>query len=156
MRRQTNTVARVGGHRSSGWSCWSTRAPSITSAILEHPRVQIARKRWLAQWVALPRSQQRQDKNQGELHLSCRSSDGIPCKLGMQGAGVSRPILSVIRLTESGKEGIFKKNGGIIRDTQSGAAISFRRKHGIYVMGIWVKTGPDSAGNPASGIARQT
>ena len=54
-------------------------------------------------------------KNEGELNLSCRSSDGIiGFKLKMQGAEVSRPILSVIRLTESGKDVIFKKNGGII------------------------------------------
>ena len=70
-------------------------------------------------------------KSEGELNLSCRSSEGIPFKLKMQGAGVSRPILSVIRLTESGKDVIFKKNGGIIRDTQTGVTTTFRRKHGI-------------------------
>ena len=95
----------------------------------------------------------------GELNLSCRSSEGMPFKLKMQGAGVSRPILSVIRLTESGKDVIFKKNGGIIRDTQTGVTTTFRRKHGIYVMGVWVKTGPDNAahaGNPKAGFARRT
>ena len=66
-------------------------------------------------------------KNEGELNLSCRSSEGMPFKLKMQGAGVSRPILSVIRLTESGKDVIFKKNGGIIRDTQTGVTTTFRR-----------------------------
>ena len=98
-------------------------------------------------------------KNEGELNLSCRSSEGIGFKLKMQGAEVSRPILSVIRLTESGKDVIFKKNGGIIRDPQTGVTTTFRRKHGIYVMGVWVKTGPDSAaraGNPKAGFARRT
>jgi hypothetical protein len=94
-------------------------------------------------------------KNEGEINLSCRSSEGIPFKLRMQGAKVSRPILSVIRLTESGKDVIFKKNGGIIRDTKTGVTTTFRRKHGIYVMGIWVKTGPES-GNPDLGFARRT
>ena len=74
----------------------------------------------------------------------------------MQGSKVSRPILSVIRLTESGKDVIFKKKGGIIRDTETGVTTTFRRKHGIYVMGIWVKTGPENAGNPESGFARRT
>jgi hypothetical protein len=62
----------------------------------------------------------------------------------------------VIRLTESGKDVIFKKNGGIIRDTKTGVTTTFRRKHGIYVMGIWVKTGPGAAGSPDMGFARRT
>ncbi len=73
----------------------------------------------------------------------------------MQGARVSRPILSVIRLTESGKDVIFKKNGGIIRDTKTGVTTTFRRKHGIYVMGIWVNIGLETAGNPNAGFARR-
>ena len=83
----------------------------------------------------------------------------MPFKLTMQGAGVSRPILSVIHLTESGKDVMFKKNGGIIRDTQTGVTTTFRRKHGIYVMGEWVKTGPDNAdhtGDSQSSFARRT
>ena len=91
--------------------------------------------------------------------MSCRSSDGIGFKLKMQGAEVSRPILSVIRLTESGKDVIFKKNGGIIRDTQTGVTTAFKRKNGIYVMGMCVKTGPGSAAhteNPKAGFARRT
>ena len=91
--------------------------------------------------------------------MSCRSSDGIGFKLKMQGAEVSRPILSVIRLTESGKDVIFKKNGGVIRDTQSGVTTTFIRNNCIYVMGMWVKTGPDSAArtvNPKAGFARRT
>ncbi len=87
--------------------------------------------------------------------MSCRSSEGIPFKLRMQGARVSRPILSVIRLTESGKDVIFKKNGGIIRDPKTGVTTTFRRNHGIYVMGMWVKTGPET-GSPDLGFARRT
>ena len=94
-------------------------------------------------------------KNVCELNLTCRSSEGIPFKLSMQGAGVSRPILSVIRLIESGKDVIFKKNGGIIRDTETAVTTTFRRTHGNYVMGIWVKTGPENAGSPDSGFARR-
>ena len=98
-------------------------------------------------------------ENEGELNLSCRSSEGMPFKLKMQGAKAPRPILSVIRLTESGKDVIFKKKGGIIRDTQTGVTTTFIRTNGIYVMGVWVKTGPDSAtrtGNPKVGFARRT
>ena len=83
----------------------------------------------------------------------------MPFKLKMQGAGVSRPILSVIRLAESGQDVIFKKDGGIIRDTQTGVTTTFRWKNGIHVMGVLVKTGPDCAahtGNPKAGVARRT
>ena len=98
-------------------------------------------------------------KNEGELNLSCRSSEGMPFKLKMQSAGVSRPILSVIRLTESGKDAMLKNIGGIIRDTQTGVTTTFRRTHGIYVMGVWVNTGPDNAahtGNFKSSFAQRT
>ena len=65
----------------------------------------------------------------------------------------------MVRLTESGKDVIFKKDGGIIKDTQTGVTTTFRRKHGIYVMAIRVNTGPDNAahaGNSKSGFARRT
>ena len=52
----------------------------------------------------------------------------------MQSAEVSRPILSVIRLTESGKEATFRKNGGTIRDPKTGMTTEFQRKHGVYIL----------------------
>ena len=42
-------------------------------------------------------------KDQGEQLLSRKFEDGVPFKLTMQSAAVSRPILSVIRLAENGK-----------------------------------------------------
>ena len=59
----------------------------------------------------------------------------------MQVAEVSRPILSVIRLTESGKDVTFRKNGGTIRDPKSGMTTDFARKHGVYILRMWVRTG---------------
>ena len=68
-------------------------------------------------------------KNEGELNLTCRSSEGIPFKLRMQGAAVSRPILSVLRLTESGKDVIIKKNGENVGKCEARfATIEARRK----------------------------
>ena len=98
-------------------------------------------------------------KNEGELNLSCRSSEWMPFQRKMHGAEVSRPILTVIRRTESGKDIISEKNGGYIRDTQRGVTTTFRRNSCIYVMGVWVKTGPDCAantGNPKAGFAWRT
>ena len=64
-----------------------------------------------------------------------------------------------IRFAESGKDVIFKNNGGIIRDTQTGVTTTLRRNNGIYDIGVGVKTGPDcaaNAGNPKAGFARRT
>ena len=59
-------------------------------------------------------------RNQGEQLLTCKSPEGIPFKLRMQSAEESRPFLSVIRLTDSGKEVTFQKNGVMIRDPKTG------------------------------------
>ena len=92
-------------------------------------------------------------KNQGEQLLTCRSHEGIPFKVRMQSAEVSRPILSVIRLMESGKEVIFRKNGGIIRDPKTKMSTEFERKHGVYILRMWVRTGKQASNNPESGFA---
>ena len=68
-------------------------------------------------------------KNQGEQLLSCLTADGVPFKLTMQSAAVSRPIISVIRLAENGKEVAFRKDGGTIRDIKTGRTVEFERKH---------------------------
>ncbi len=93
-------------------------------------------------------------RNQGEQLLTCKSSEGIPFKLRMQSAEVSRPILSVIRLTESGKEVTFRKNGGTIRDPKTGMTTEFQRKHGVYVLRMWVRTEKQTGNNLESGSAR--
>ena len=73
----------------------------------------------------------------------------------MQSAAVSRPILSVIRLAESGKEVAFRKHGGTIRDSKTGRTTEFQRKHGVYVLRVWVRTGAQTGGNNESGFGRQ-
>ena len=93
-------------------------------------------------------------KKQGEQLLTCRSHEGIPFKVRMQSAEVSRPIVSVIRLTESGKEVTFRKNGGTIRDPKTGMTTEVQRKHGVYVLRMWVRTGKPSGTDPESGFAR--
>ena len=72
----------------------------------------------------------------------------------MQSAEVSRPILSVIRLTESGKEVIFRKDSGIVRDPKTNMSTEFERKHGVYILRMWVRTGKQAGHNPESGFAR--
>ncbi len=64
--------------------------------------------------------------------MSCKAEDGVSFKLAMQSAAVSRPILSVIRLAENGKEVAFRKDGGTIREVKTGRTMEFGRKHGVY------------------------
>ena len=72
----------------------------------------------------------------------------------MQVAEVSRPILSVIRLTESGKDVTFRKNGGTIRDPRTNMTTDFERKHGVYILRMWVRTGKPLGTDSESGFAR--
>lgn len=72
----------------------------------------------------------------------------------MQSAEVSRPLLSVIRPTESGKDVIFRKDGGIVRDPKTKMSMELERKHGVYILRMWVRTGKQASHNPESGFAR--
>ena len=93
-------------------------------------------------------------KKQGEQFLTCRREDGIPFKLRMQVAEVSRPILSVIRLTESGKDVTSRKNGGTIRDSKNGMTTESQRKQCVYILRMWVRTGKQAGNDSDSGFAR--
>ena len=94
-------------------------------------------------------------KNQGEQLLSCFTDDGVPFKLRTQSAAVSRPILSVIWSAENGKEVAFRKDGGTIRDIETGMTVEFERKHGVYVLRIWVRTGAQAGVKTDAGLARR-
>ena len=94
-------------------------------------------------------------KNQAEQPLSSKAEDGVSFKLVMQSAAVSRPILSIIRLAENGKEVAFRKDGGTIRDVKTGRTMEFERKHGVYVLRIWVRIGAQIGDVTDAGFARR-
>ena len=73
----------------------------------------------------------------------------------MRSAAVSRPILSVIRLAENGKEVAFQKVGGTIRDVKTGRTMELERKHRVYVLRIWVRTGAQLGDVTDVGFARR-
>ena len=60
----------------------------------------------------------------------------------MRSATVPRPILSVIRFVESGNDVVFRQDGGTIKNRSSGREIQFERKHCVYVLKVWQRTGP--------------
>ena len=46
------------------------------------------------------------------------------------------------------------KDGGIIRDPKTKMSTEFERKHGVYILRMWVRTGKQAGHNPESGFAR--
>ena len=94
--------------------------------------------------------------NTGEQHLCCLSEEGNAFKVRMQSAAVSRPILSVMRLAEYGKDVTFRHDGGTIRDRKTGRTTEFQKKHGVYVLKAWLMATPESSSTQIeAGFTRQ-
>ena len=82
--------------------------------------------------------------NEGEQHLRLCSMDGsFGFKMKIQSAAVSRPILSVARLGENVNDVSFSETGGTTTNGKTGRVVRFERKHGVYVLRVWLRTGPD-------------
>ena len=82
--------------------------------------------------------------NEGEQHLRLCSMDGsFGFKMKIRSAAVSRPILSDARLVENHNDVSFSKTGGTIMNRKTGRVVRFERKHGVYVLRVWLRTGPD-------------
>ena len=86
--------------------------------------------------------------NLGEQHLQLIMADNKRVRVTFQVADVTRPILSVSRLSEAGHKVSFSKEGGTITHGVSGAVIPFTRFKGVYVLEAWVD-------EPVAGFPRQ-
>ena len=95
--------------------------------------------------------------NLGEQRISVTTGEGHLCGLKFQTADVTRPILSVPKLTASGHSCTFGKDGGVITCTRTGRKTNFLKKNGLYVLGVWVVPAPPSPNEAAaaSGFQRQ-
>jgi hypothetical protein len=69
------------------------------------------------------------------------------CKF--QVTNVDRVLLAVAILTAAGHDVWFGKNHGVITHGISGAQTVFPKKHGVFILTIWVKKGPPEALPPA-------
>ena len=77
--------------------------------------------------------------NVGEQKVKVYTGEGHLCGLRFQSVDkVTRPILSVPRLTETGHSCQFRKDGGTIVNLKTGQKTHFYRKGGVYVMGVWI------------------
>lgn len=68
---------------------------------------------------------------------------------------MTRPILSVARLAEAGRQARFHKDGGSIVHKQSGYEITFARHRGVYVLEAQASALPELAVIPKPGFPRQ-
>ena len=92
-------------------------------------------------------------KNCGQQHVPIELTSGQRTHALFQIAEVSRPLVSVARLTEAGKAVIFGCSGGVIRDLQSGVDTPFERRDGIYIFQIRIP--PPDAVAASAGFGRQ-
>ena len=66
---------------------------------------------------------------------------GFLKRLQMQLAPVSKPLLSVKRMTELGHNVSFDEEGGWIIDRSSGEHVWLRPEGGMYMLRLWVYKG---------------
>ena len=71
--------------------------------------------------------------NLGQQRIPIQLSTGVKTHALFQVAEVSRPLISVARLSEMGNAVIFGASGGVIRNMTTGADTPFVRKEGVYV-----------------------
>ena len=76
--------------------------------------------------------------NEGEKRVSGVTDEGERLNVEWQVTQVSRPLLSVTKLSEAGYSTSFDDTGGVIRSKRTGKTIRVHKRHGIYVVDLWV------------------
>jgi hypothetical protein len=66
---------------------------------------------------------------------------------------VTKPLLSVSHICDSGHKVIFDSTGGQIVNIKSGRTTAFRSKNNVYVLDMMIEQ--DVAVNPPAGFQRQ-
>ena len=89
--------------------------------------------------------------NMGQQVLNVTLENNSEATTIFQIAEVTRPLVSVARLTAMGNEVIFGVSGGVIKNLRTQEAMPFTKKDGVYVFTLWLR--PDSNSN--SGFIRR-
>ena len=89
--------------------------------------------------------------NMGQQVLPVQLENGMNATTIFQIAEVTRPLVSVARLTSMGNEVIFGVSGGIIRNLKTKSEMPFKKKDGVYVFVLWI----EPKGNNSQGFMRQ-
>jgi hypothetical protein len=94
--------------------------------------------------------------NLGEKDVSGLTFDGKNFACNFQVTNVSRPLLAVAKLTAAGHGVWFGKNHGVITHGVTGEETVFPKKHGVFVLQIWVRrANANPTASPMSGNSRQ-
>ena len=80
-------------------------------------------------------------ENEGQKSFYAMGERGFLRRLQMQLAPVSKPLLSVKRMTELGHNVSFDEEGGWIVDRNSGEHVWLRPEGGMYMLRLWVYKG---------------
>ena len=80
-------------------------------------------------------------ENEGQKSFYAMGERGFLKRLQMQLAPVSKPLLSVKRMTELGHNVSFDEEGGWIIDRSSGEHVWLRPEGGMYMLRLWVYKG---------------
>jgi hypothetical protein len=99
--------------------------------------------------------------NYGEQKVKVVTEEGHLCGLTFQLTDVTRPILSVGKMTDNGHDVTFNKRGGTITNGATGQVTKFNKMKGNYIMTVWLKPAPPEKGEQPKratnslGFARQ-
>ena len=80
--------------------------------------------------------------NIGQQAVHFQTDEGLPAGMMFQTAEIERPLISASQLAASGNNVVFNKAGGTIVHEQSGRRTLFHKRGGIYVLRMWIPTGP--------------
>lgn len=78
-------------------------------------------------------------KRHGEQRLQAVTDNGLPTEVLFQLCDVSCPLMSISAVCDKGNRVIFGVSGGVIQNLAMGAEVPFRRRGGVYALGLWVK-----------------
>ena len=76
--------------------------------------------------------------NEGEKKVSGLTDEGEKLNVKWQVTQVSRPLLSVPKLSEAGCSTNLNDTGGVIRNRRTDKTVRVHRRHGIYAVDLWV------------------
>jgi hypothetical protein len=86
--------------------------------------------------------------NIGEQTIKFKTKEGKRSSLKWQNAEVSKPLLSISHICDSGHEVTFTKTGGMITNSESGRTTTFRRKNNVYVLDMLIDVGDKKSTAP--------
>ena len=95
--------------------------------------------------------------NLGERRCLMMTENSMMAKrIAFQCADVHKALLSVGKLVDHGYECILGKDGGVLRDVDTGDTIPLHRRENLYVMKAWVKQEvKQEEESPSSGFTRR-